>query len=406
MDSLTQITLGAALGEAALGKKVGRRAMLWGAIGGTIPDIDVFAGFSADGIGALAFHRAITHSAAFTLAIPFLLGWLVHRLYKEKYSARQHLQDILKAGAVLWLGITVASLPMLISASNLIVIGFAVTTGILIFPTAVFLREQLRKQPAKNGNATVREWTILFLLALFTHPLLDCCTTYGTQFFRPFSDYRVALNNISVVDPFYTVPFLICVLIALFLRMGSVWRKRINYLGIILSCSYLLFSFYNKWQVDRIFEQSLKAQKIAFTRFTTSPTIFNNILWQGIAEGDSVYYHGFYSLLDKKPVVEKFATILKNHEWLSAYEGERDLKILKWFSDGYYNVVRTPGGNLQFNDLRFGSIGLSFEDHDDYVFRFRLKEQDGHLSAHEIRERPKMEGNPFGKLWKRILGNP
>ena len=38
MDSLTQIVLGAAVGEAVLGKKVGNKAMLWGAIAGTIPD--------------------------------------------------------------------------------------------------------------------------------------------------------------------------------------------------------------------------------------------------------------------------------------------------------------------------------------------------------------------------------
>ena len=38
MDSLTQIVLGGAVGEAVLGKKVGNRAILWGAVAGTIPD--------------------------------------------------------------------------------------------------------------------------------------------------------------------------------------------------------------------------------------------------------------------------------------------------------------------------------------------------------------------------------
>lgn len=44
MDSLTQIVLGAACGEAILGKKIGNKALLFGAIGGTIPDLDVFIG--------------------------------------------------------------------------------------------------------------------------------------------------------------------------------------------------------------------------------------------------------------------------------------------------------------------------------------------------------------------------
>ena len=42
MDSLTQLTFGAACGEAILGKKVGRKALIWGAILGTLPDLDVF----------------------------------------------------------------------------------------------------------------------------------------------------------------------------------------------------------------------------------------------------------------------------------------------------------------------------------------------------------------------------
>jgi inner membrane protein len=42
MDSLTQLTFGAACGEVIMGKKVGRKALLWGAVLGTIPDLDVF----------------------------------------------------------------------------------------------------------------------------------------------------------------------------------------------------------------------------------------------------------------------------------------------------------------------------------------------------------------------------
>ncbi|MEL6140713.1 MAG: metal-dependent hydrolase, partial [Bacteroidota bacterium] len=55
MDSLTQIVLGAAVGEATLGRKVGNRAMLWGAIGGTIPDLDVFANLATDPVSSLAY---------------------------------------------------------------------------------------------------------------------------------------------------------------------------------------------------------------------------------------------------------------------------------------------------------------------------------------------------------------
>ena len=62
MDSLTQIVLGAAVGEAVLGKKVGNKAMLYGAVAGTIPDLDVLASYFTDTVTALALHRGFTHS--------------------------------------------------------------------------------------------------------------------------------------------------------------------------------------------------------------------------------------------------------------------------------------------------------------------------------------------------------
>ena len=67
MDSLTQIILGAAVGEVVLGKKIGNKAMLYGAIAGTIPDLDVLASFFTDTVSALEIHRGFTHSIFFSV---------------------------------------------------------------------------------------------------------------------------------------------------------------------------------------------------------------------------------------------------------------------------------------------------------------------------------------------------
>ena len=58
---------------------------------------------------------------------------------------------------------------------------------------------------------------ILFLktLGYSTHGLLDACTSYGTQLFWPFSNERISWNNISIVDPLFTIPVLILVVIAI-----------------------------------------------------------------------------------------------------------------------------------------------------------------------------------------------
>jgi inner membrane protein len=51
-----------------------------------------------------------------------------------------------------------------------------------------------------------------------THPLLDACTTYGTQLLWPFSSSRVAWHVISIVDPLFTLPLLAGLLSAVLTR--------------------------------------------------------------------------------------------------------------------------------------------------------------------------------------------
>lgn len=80
MDSLTQIVLGAAVGNATLGKKIGNKALLYGAIAGTIPDLDVLFGKFTDTITAIEWHRGFSHSILFCILMAPILGWLVHKL--------------------------------------------------------------------------------------------------------------------------------------------------------------------------------------------------------------------------------------------------------------------------------------------------------------------------------------
>ncbi len=84
MDSLTQIVLGAAVGEAVLGKKIGNKAIFYGAIAGTIPDLDVIAANFTDTVSGLAIHRGFSHSILFSLILSPILGSLVSKLEKHK----------------------------------------------------------------------------------------------------------------------------------------------------------------------------------------------------------------------------------------------------------------------------------------------------------------------------------
>ena len=178
---------------------------------------------------------------------------------------------------------------------------------------------------------------------------------------------------------------------------------RLNYLGIGLSSAYLVFTIWNKSRVNEVFENSLDSQGITYQRYMTAPTIFNNLLWNCIAEGDSVYYQGLYSVLDKEAKIKQFNIIPKGHQYIEPYKGQKVEHILTWFSNGYYNIMRRQDGQLQFNDLRYGSTTESFDNENDYVFRFLLIDENGKLDAKQTRE-GNIEGEKMERMFARMWG--
>lgn len=406
MDSLTQIVLGAAVGEVALGKKVGNRAMLFGAIGGTIPDLDVLANFVADDMTALAFHRGISHSFLFAFTAPVLFGWLTERFYKSGlYKNKVYRLSMV----TLWM----ALLALIAIAVNFIPYssggGFNIPTllisiGLLSFMGWHYWTNFYKSDPdLEVMNITWKQWAWVFFWSIFTHPLLDSCTTYGTQLFQPFSDYRVAFNNIAVADPFYTVPFLICLVVARILTRNTPARKIVNWAGIIISSLYLAWTVNNKFKVNRVFENSFAERNITYDRYMTSPTILSNFLWNGVAEGDTAFYMGMYSTFDKEPRVQEMDVFPKNHHLIKGHENDESIQTLRWFCKDYY-VYTEKNDTLYFNDLRFGTRGMDKNNDPIFIFSFQLLEENGELVGHEMRDVPDDAGNEFGELFDRIKG--
>jgi len=89
MDSLTQIALGAAVAESVLGRKLGNKAALIGAICATLPDLDSFIPYQ-DAVASVTLHRSFSHSLLVLTAISPLIAWLLARMLKQtQVSFRQ-----------------------------------------------------------------------------------------------------------------------------------------------------------------------------------------------------------------------------------------------------------------------------------------------------------------------------
>jgi inner membrane protein len=83
MDSITHIALGAVVGEAMAGKKLGKHAMFIGAIAQSLPDIDFVATFWMSFSENLLAHRGFTHSFLFVIITTSGLAFLADRWYRK-----------------------------------------------------------------------------------------------------------------------------------------------------------------------------------------------------------------------------------------------------------------------------------------------------------------------------------
>lgn len=332
MDSLTQIVLGAGVGEAVLGKKVGNKALFYGAIAGTIPDLDVLFNYATDTITATELHRGFSHSIIFCVLTAPLFGWLVYKIERKKQ--------------VSW-----------------------------------------------------RSWSLLFFWSMFTHPLLDAFTTWGTQLFWPFN-LRIAFNNIFVIDPLYTLPFLTCLILVMFKKKDDKTRSKINRVGLIISSSYMVITLLLKWTAFRTFEKALETQNISYNAISTRPAPLNTVLWNANVDTQDAYLIGDYSFFDTSEIT--FKRFPKNREISEHIAKKPNVKRLINISQGWY-ILEEKAGLWYFNDLRFGLIPTKSGEQ-NFVFSYKLQEQSGIITASEIDKKPEDAAFLLKSLWQRILG--
>lgn len=332
MDSLTQIVLGAAVGEAVLGRKVGNKAMLYGAIAGTIPDLDTFASYFTDTITSIEIHRGFSHSIVFAVLAAPVLGYLISKIEKKSVAG--------------W-----------------------------------------------------KDWAWLMFWGLFTHPILDSFTTWGTQFFWPL-DIRLAFKSIFVIDPLYTLPFLVFLIIAMRKKKTNPNRKKYNRMGLLISCGYLVLGLIFKGIAYNNFTESLERQGIFYERIDTRPSPLNTILWTANVEVENDFLIGYYSFFDEAMI--RFEAVPKNHQYLGSLKNDKNVQRLIKISKGWYTISEKDGF-LYFNDLRFGKLNPS-DENSGFAFSYKLIPDDGTVRAEEVSKRPEDGKQILKDLWKRIKG--
>jgi len=337
LDSLTQIVLGAAVAEVVAGKKLGNKALLWGAIGGTIPDLDVIGAFFMGEVEYVNFHRGFSHSLVFGFLMGPMLGWL------------------------------------------------------------------LSKSPWSQGQP-FRLWCQLFFWTIFTHPLLDIFTSYGTQIFLPFSDYRVELNTIFIIDPAYTLPMLIALIAVMFYRRESQKRRKVLFVGMAVSHVYLFFTIFNKYAiVEPAMKAEMAKRNLQVERYETIPAPLQNLLWQGIIKTPEGYYAGYFNPWKNGVPFDTFLFFERDLEAEVELEGFWEYQGLKKFSRNYGLVEKTGGNTYIYNDMRFSTAKGWLDKDADFVFSFELATDGEKIEVTRNTPSTSFEWKDLSRIFNRII---
>lgn len=332
MDSVSQLALGAAVGVAVMGRRTSvAKAAGWGAVLGTLPDLDVFIDHG-DPMLNMVRHRAESHALFWlTLCAPLFAAGIA-RLHGEW---------------PLW-----------------------------------------------------RRWWLAAWLILITHTLLDTLTIYGTQLALPFSNHPYGLGSVFVIDPLYTLPLLLGLLLALACRQRPGFALRANTAGLALSTVYLLWGMAVQQHVRGIAQASLDRQGLRADALLVTPTAFNSVLWRVVATTPTHYHEGFYSLLDAQaePLWETHA---RGAELIQAYAGHPGYERLNRFAKGLV-ALQAVDGRAHLSDLRMGQTPT-------YSFTFDIGPAAGPAAAPEPAQargrRPEL-ARALPWLWARLRGEP
>ena len=224
--------------------------------------------------------------------------------------------------------------------------------------------------PFVRGLMSLRMIYIASFLGYATHGLLDACTSYGTQLFWPFSNERVTWNNISIIDPHFTIPILI------FVGTAIKTRKRLfSFFAIGWTTFYLSLGFV---QYERTLSTAIElahSRGHDAERMTLKPSFGNLILWK------SIYQH------EEKFYVDAIRTV-RSSTWCSGEnirmfdyqqhlphldedsQQKKDIERFRWFSQDYLGFDEEK--NL-VTDVRYSMIpnqiapmwGLVIDDQQD-----------------------------------------
>jgi inner membrane protein len=206
------------------------------------------------------------------------------------------------------------------------------------------------------GGARASRLFVLFYLCVLSHLFLDCITSYGTGIFLPFSDVRVSVPSVFIIDPIYTLA-LIALAVASSLRPAS--GKKLAVAGLAVMLAWPALGFGVGKAVAAHARDLLAARGERPTSVVAQPDAFAPLWWKIVAEeGDEYVLTGLTLAAPDQLLPERRFQRAGRDELERLGRQAPVFSYYVWFTDfPVKSAAATPEGTaLAFQDLRFIAV--------------------------------------------------
>ena len=214
----------------------------------------------------------------------------------------------------------------------------------LLLYLAPFVRRQLQPAPLY----------LLCLAGYATHALLDACTSYGTMLWWPFSNARIAWNNVAVVDPAFTLPAILLVLLA-----ATKQRRVFAVIALAWMIGYLLLGVVQRDRALQVGRELIASRGHTPSRVEVKPSFGNLLLWKLVYDQADHYYVDAIRVAttttvfpgERAPKLD----LTRHFQWLAPNSQQaRDIERFRWFSDDFLAI--DPHHQNSIVDVRYSML--------------------------------------------------
>ncbi len=284
------------MGEWMLGKRLGKRAMAWGALFGILPDLDRMFSSYLDTAHQIALRDGPSHSLwVMGLAAYGLAHWLAKRWKVDKINKWE-------AG-----GFVFALL-----CGHLLLDSLTVEGAGVLWP---FL------------SAKVSFNTLFPLDFLFSGPLIvvALCLAVMPQ------EVMKKTRGKTPAPPSR--------------------RVRLCHWGIGLASGYLLLAVAAKFLVSAGFDADLKHRQTTYQRRMEASTMFNIFVWRAVVDRGDELWVGYRTVFESQQTPVRWTIYPKGNTALTEVESTREIETLIRTTGGWW-IARTNAKGVWLGDLR------------------------------------------------------